>query len=170
MAGLPACREAATSGWRNNTNTMIDVLVFLFENYFDFSTHPSPDALVRKLSVAGFEPDEISQALDWLDALKASQPAGFAVTPGSSRVYTPEEQDRLGADGLDFILFLESAGVVTPALRELILDRATTLDDDRVSLEKLKIIVLMVLWSQEQDLEPLIVEELLNTPDDILLH
>lgn len=149
---------------------MIDVLVFLFENYFDISTHPAPDALVRKLSAAGFDPDEISLALDWLDELKSARPAAFAGNPRASRVYTPDEQSKLDTDCIDFVLFLESAGVVTPALRELILDRAMSLDDDPVPLEKLKIIVLMVLWSQEQDLEPLIVEELLNTPDDVLLH
>lgn len=148
---------------------MIDVLVFLFENYFDISTHPAPDALVRKLSAAGFEPDEISEALDWLEELKSAKPAPFACSPQAARIYTAEEHERLGVEGLDFVLFLESAGVVTPALRELILDRAASLEDE-VSLEKLKIIVLMVLWSQEQDLEPLIVEELLNTPEEVLLH
>jgi len=149
---------------------MIDVLVFLFENYFDLSTHPAPESLVRKLSAAGFEPDEISQALDWLEELKASRLEPLSTSPFATRVYAAEERDHLGADGIDFILFLESTGVVTPPLRELIIDRAMSLDDATVPLEKLKIIVLMVLWSQEQDLEPLIVEELLNTPEDVLLH
>ncbi|MFC5302055.1 DUF494 family protein [Azospira restricta] len=149
---------------------MIDVLVFLFQNYYDFRTHPAPDALVKKLSAAGFDPDEISLALDWLDELKSARPADFVGDPRATRVYTVDEQARLGPDGLDFVLFLAAAGVVTPPLRELILDRAMSLDDDPVPLDKLKIIVLMVLWSQEQDLEPLIVEELLNTPDDVPLH
>lgn len=149
---------------------MIDVLVFLFQNYYDFRTHPAPDALVKKLSAAGFDPDEISLALDWLDELKSARPADFVGDPRATRVYTVDEQARLGPDGLDFVLFLAAAGVVTPPLRELILDRAMSLDDDPVPLDKLKIIVLMVLWSQEQDLEPLIVEELLNAPDDVPLH
>lgn len=149
---------------------MIDVLVFLFENYFDIGAHPASDTLVRKLSAAGFDPDEISQALAWLGELKSARPTPFPISPQSSRVHTPEEQDKLGTDCLDFVLFLESAGVVTPPLRELILDRAMSLDDDPVPLEKLKVIALMVLWSQEQDLEPLIIEELLNTPEEVLLH
>ena len=44
------------------------------------------------------------------------------------------------------------------------------LADEVVSLDKLKIVVLMVLWSQEQTLEPLIIEELLNVDNDALLH
>jgi Smg protein len=149
---------------------MIDVLVFLFENYFDFKSHPAPDALVRKLSAAGFEPDEISLALDWLHELKTARPIDFVTDQRAIRVFTDDEQARLAAGCLDFVTFLESAGVVTPPLRELILDRAMELEDDQISLEKLKVIVLMVLWSQDQDLEPLIIEELLNAPEDVLVH
>ena len=58
---------------------MIDVLVFLFENYFDISTHPESDTLARKLSAAGFDPEEVSFALDWLDELK--QPPRMHVYP-----------------------------------------------------------------------------------------
>ncbi|TXG86297.1 MAG: DUF494 family protein [Rhodocyclaceae bacterium] len=49
---------------------MIDVLVFLFENYFDISTHPESDALARKLSAAGCDQEEESVALDWRRELK----------------------------------------------------------------------------------------------------
>ncbi|MBW7901899.1 MAG: DUF494 domain-containing protein [Rhodocyclaceae bacterium] len=149
---------------------MIDVLVFLFENYFDLNAHPAPGTLVRKLSAAGFDPDEISLALDWLDDLKSARPLPFVADPRAVRVHTAEEHDRLGADGLDFILFLEGAGVVTPPLRELIIERALGMDDEPVPLDKLKIIVLMVLWSQDQDLPPLIVEELLAAPEEAPLH
>lgn len=149
---------------------MIDVLVFLFENYFDINTHPAPDALVRKLSAAGFESDEITLALDWLQALKSARAHDFRTDGRAIRVYTDDEQAKLADGSLDFIVFLESAGVVTPPLRELILERAMDLDDDPVPLEKLKVIVLMVLWSQDQNLEPLIIEELLNPREDAPLH
>lgn len=149
---------------------MIDVLVFLFENYFDLHTHPAPDTLARKLSAAGFDPDEISLALDWLDELKSARPLPFVTDPRAVRVYTAEECSRFGPDCLDFIVFLEGAGVVTPPLRELIIERALGFDDEPVALEKLKIVALMVLWSQEQDLQPLIIEELLDTPEDLPLH
>lgn len=149
---------------------MIDILVFLFENYFDLGAHPAPEALVRKLSAVGFDPDEISEALAWLQALKSAHPVDFPSGAGSTRIYTNEEYGRLGRDGVALLAFLEFAGVVSPSLRELIVDRAMALADDPLSLEKLKIIVLMVLWGREQDLEPLIVEELLTPLDDALLH
>lgn len=150
---------------------MIDVLVFLFQNYYDIHAHPGQDALAKKLSAAGFDPLEISEALEWLHELKSARPAEFAQeSPRSCRLYTDEEISRLGTDCIDFVLFLESAGIVSPPVRELILERAMALADDPVPLEKLKVIALMVLWSQAQNLEPLIVEELLATPEDVLLH
>lgn len=150
---------------------MIDVLVFLFQNYYDIHAQPGQDALARKLSAAGFDPLEISEALEWLHELKSMRPAAFSSNSQcASRVYTNEEISRIGTEGIDFVHFFESAGIVSAPVRELILDRAMELADDPVPLEKLKIITLMVLWSQAQDLEPLIVEELLTTPEDVPLH
>ena len=149
---------------------MIDILVYLFENYFDFSLHPKPDALARKLNAAGFDKDEISQAIAWLSGLKDARIVEFCGDPRSLRIYTSEEQQKLDAECRGFMRFLEAAEVITPTLRELIIERALLLKDFTVSLAKFKIIVLMVLWSREQDLEPLIVEELLYDADLERLH
>lgn len=149
---------------------MIDILVYLFENYQDLSSHPKPDALARKLSAIGFEDEDISLALVWLNGLKNSRPAEWSSGPLSQRVYTTEELSRLGSECLSFVMFLETAGVISPHLRELVIEQAMTLDDDPVPLDKFKVIVLMVLWSLDQDLEPLIVEELLYDGDPELMH
>lgn len=149
---------------------MIDILVYLFENYQDLSEHPKPDALARKLSAIGFEDEDISLALVWLNGLKNARAAEWTSGPLSHRVYTTDEQLRLGTECLSFIVFLETASVISPHLRELVIEHAMLLDDDPVPLDKFKIIVLMVLWSREQDLEPLIVEELLCDGDAELMH
>lgn len=172
MVELPVCLVAAISGLaRSETKCpMIDILVYLFENYHDFSSHPKPDALARKLSVVGFEEEEISMALGWLAGLKDAHSVEFSSHCQSLRVFTTKEQQKLGGDCLSLILFLESAEVLTPVLRELVIDRAMLLDDDPLSLEKFKIIVLMVLWSREQALDPLIVEELLYDAEPEVFH
>ncbi len=149
---------------------MIDILVYLFENYYDFSSHPKPDALARKLSAIGFEESEISAALAWLAGLKTAPITEFVCDQRSLRVYSGAEQSKLGTDCLSFVAFLEKAEVIGPALRELVIERGMMLEDDPVPLDKFKIIVLMVLWSRTQDLEPLIVEELLYDADPELLH
>lgn len=149
---------------------MIDILVYLFENYYDFNAHPKPEALARKLSAVGFERNEISVALNWLGGLKSARVTEFASDRRALRIYTDAEQKKLGVECLNFVVFLELAGVVTPALRELIVERGMSLNGDSVPLSRFKIIVLMVLWSQEQGLEPLIVEELLYHADPEFLH
>ncbi|MQY51781.1 DUF494 family protein [Rhodocyclus tenuis] len=149
---------------------MIDILVYLFENYQDFAAHPAPDALALKLNALGFEENEISAALAWLDELKTAHAEDFTCDPRSLRVFSLRERQRISAESLDFLIFIEAAGVITPVMRELILDRCLALPDDPVSLGRFKIIVLMVLWSREQDLEPLIVEELLSASEGALAH
>jgi len=149
---------------------MIDILVYLFENYHDFSARPKTKTLKRRLSAIGFEQEAISVALRWLDGLKSTPTIEGPRDQRALRIYLPEEQRKLGPDCLAFIAFLEAADMLPPALRELVVEGAMLLDDDPVPLAKFKIIVLMILWSREQALEPLIVEELLDDGDHRLLH
>ena len=149
---------------------MIDILVYLFANYHDFNARPKTKTLKRKLSAVGFKDEAISAALRWLDGLKAAAIVDLPNGHRALRVYLAREQHKLGHEGLGFIAFLEAADLITPALRELVIERAMMLDDDPVPLAKFKIIVLMVLWSHQQDLEPLVVEELLDAGNSRLLH
>ncbi len=150
---------------------MIDILVYLFENFHDFSAHPKQEALARKLGAAGFEEKDVSEALDWLTELKSSQFQPFEFADRSTRFLSFDERSKLGTECHRFLLFLESAGLATGSQRELIIDRAMVLEDNPVPLGKFKIIALMVLWSSQASLDPLIVEELLyDDSDPLLLH
>jgi len=149
---------------------MIDILVYLFANYHDFSARPKSRTLRRRLSAVGFNDEAIGVALRWLDGLKGAPLLDWPDGHRAMRIYAPEEQRKLGADCLGFIAFLEASGLLSPGMRELVVERAMMLDDDPVPIGKFKIIVLMVLWSREQDLEPLIVEELLDDGDAHPLH
>ncbi len=152
---------------------MFDILVYLFENYYHTDLYPDRDALARKLTAAGFEHDDISDALAWLQGLSAAKesalPASFASST-SFRAFAESESAKLGIDGLGFLAFLESASVLTPLLREIIIERAMALGEDRVGLEKLKVIVLMVLWSQQHAIDSLVLEELLSDRAQLLMH
>ncbi|MBL8395690.1 MAG: DUF494 domain-containing protein [Candidatus Accumulibacter sp.] len=149
---------------------MIDILVYLFANYQDFRTRPRTRTLKRKLSAVGFRDDAISVALHWLDGLKSASELDCPASHGAFRVYLDQEKRKLGIDCLGFLAFLEAAEVITPAVRELVVERAMMMEDDRVPLAKFKIVVLIVLWSREQDLEPLVVEELLDDGSSRLTH
>jgi Smg protein len=149
---------------------MIDILVYLFENFHNFSLPTQPEALARKLSAIGFEKGDISIALGWLSGLSNARITEFECNPNSQRIYLDEEKKKLGIEGQSFIFFLENIGVITPMVRELIIEHAMMLKDDYVPIEKFKVIVLMVLWSRNQDIEQLIVEELLYGTAPELLH
>lgn len=158
---------------------MFEVLVFVYENYWRGDACPGLQQLGRKLSAHGFEPEEIQQALAWLDGLnfaahgtqlpEVDDPA-CPPSAGSLRVYSVAEQDHLGAQCLGFISFLESAGVMPPAMRELVVDRAMAAPGGPVSLDDLKIIVLMVYWSMGREPDALILDELCDDTAGRLPH
>jgi len=71
----------------------------------------------------------------------------------------------LGA-AIGFIQFLESAKVLSPTQREIVIERALACDESPVALGKLKIIVLMVLWSQGKEPDALMFDDLFGDDDD----
>lgn len=150
---------------------MFDVLVYLYENYWRPDACPEPAQLQRKLSAVGFEKDEIQEALSWLDGLATSSQAGAQpLSATSMRVYTADELNHLGEASVSFISFLTSAGVISPALREVVIDRAMATTEAPMPLEDLKIIVLMVFWSLGEEPDALILDELFVDPEDRLIH
>jgi Smg protein len=161
---------------------MFEVLVFVYENFWRSDACPELHQLQRKLSAHGFEPEEIHDALVWLDGLNvaaqnirlpAQSQLEWAPQPsdGSMRVFSVHEQDRLGADCLGFITFLESSGVLPPALREIVVDRAMAAGiEGTMPLDALKIIVLMVYWRFGHEPDALILDELCDDSADRLAH
>ncbi len=144
---------------------MFDVLVYLYENYGALHACPDADSLTRRLTAAGFEDEEISDALAWLSGLEQITQESIAVGPESNhafRIYAALEIDRLGADAIGFLSFLEHAAQLTPTQREIVIERALATDETPIPLEMLKVIVLMVLWSQQADIDVLLLEELLD--------
>ena len=148
---------------------MFDILVYLFENYVHADACPEPAQLARKLTAAGFEEEEITEALEWLSGLRqlsdGERPAHFA-RAGSLRIYGEDEQVRLGVECRGFLQFLENSGILDAACREMIVERALALGETEIELENLKVIVLMVLWQQDRPINGLILDELLNDADE----
>ena len=158
---------------------MFEVLVFVYENYWRGDACPELEQLGRKLSAHGFEPDEIQQALVWLDGLNVAAQGTeqletdktvAAQSVDSMRVYSVAEQDHLGAQCLGFVSFLESAGVLPPPMRELVVDRAMAAPGDPVAVDDLKIIVLMVYWSMGREPDALVLDELCEDSEGRLPH
>lgn len=157
---------------------MFEVLVFVYENYYTGDSCPEPAHLERKLNAVGFDTEEIADALAWLSGLNTAARAsiGFVSTSASQlpppepwlrepcstsvRIYPVAEQNHLGSECLGFISFLESAGVLPASMREVVIERAMAAPGAPVSLDDLKIIILMVYWSFGQEPDALVLDEL----------
>lgn len=150
---------------------MFDVLVYLYETYWRPDACPDHVQLTRKLSAAGFERDEIQEALSWLDGLAgAAQSVSGQQSATAIRVFSAPEHERLGDESIGFITFLESAGVLPPPMREMVVDRAMAVGANPIDLEDLKVIVLMVFWSLGEEPDALILDELFVAPEERVVH
>jgi Smg protein len=150
---------------------MFDVLVYLYENYWRPDACPDHEQLTRKLSAVGFESEEIEDALTWLEGLEQGvQSDTQAQSAQAMRVYTDAERDLLGDESIGFVSFLESSGVLPPAMREMVLDRAKAVGEGPIDLDDLKVIVLMVFWSLGEEPDALILDELSLSPEQRSIH
>lgn len=173
---------------------MFEVLVYVYENYWQGDACPELHQLSRKLTAVGFEAEEIQAALVWLNGLNiaaqntqvgrpaaetttspdlapASAPASFLPqSAGSLRVYSVAEQEHLGAPALGFVSFLESSGVLPPHMREIVMDRAMAAPGEPLALDDLKIIVLMVYWSFGEEPDALVLDELCDDAEFRVAH
>ncbi len=133
--------------------SVLDILIYLFENYFDADLQSAPepdrDTLKDELERAGFSEREVGRALEWLEQLCADpERTGTIPTSRSIRVFDAREQIRLDSDCRGYILYLENIGIVNAAQRELVIDRLLALDARQIDIEQVKWVVLMVLFSQ----------------------
>jgi len=176
--------------------SMFEVLVYVYENYWEGEACPKLEQLSRRLTAVGFEAGEIEEALVWLNGLNiAAQSTQIflnesvlpvaadqrtsedplekrirAQSPGSMRIYSVLEQEHLGAEALGFVSFLESSGVLPSHMREIVVDRAMAAPGNPVTLDDLKIIVLMVYWSFGEEPDALVLDELCDDTESRVAH
>ena len=149
------------------SDTVLDVLLYLFETYSDQEPPDyrpgaaDQDVLREELLKAGFGEPEVDSALDWLDGLGETS-APFAGVPGdrSIRVYNEVELRRLDLECRGYLLYLEQIGILSPAQREVVIDRLMALgsgtvdssgtvdNSGTIDKEQVKWVVLMVLFAQ----------------------
>ena len=146
---------------------MYDILVFLFENCQQAELAYDSDRVAKKLSAAGFEDTDISEAMHWLDGVLHAPQGVREALPGLSasfRAYAPRELAKLDASCLGFLMTLEQSGILSAETRELVIDRALAASGDTLSLEQLKLVVLMVVWNQQMPTSRLLAEDLFSAP------
>ena len=134
--------------------TVLDVLMYLFDSFVDSDDEPEPNRneIRDELERAGFGDREIDRALEWLDGLNfAETPSPAAATSVSIRIYDSGELERFDSTARGYLLHLEQVGILPPPQRELVIDRLLALESDEIDIEQIKWVVMMVLFSQRDN-------------------
>jgi len=133
--------------------SVVDVLMFLFERYLDDETNETGsvtdkrDSIQLRLEEIGFHNQEINQAFDWLEDLadlQAENQEFICIKETSTRIYSEEEKKLISLENISFLNFLEQTSIINPVTRELILDRVIALGHP-LDAEQLKWIIMIVL-------------------------
>jgi Smg protein len=146
---------------------MYDILVYVFENCQQTELAYDRERVAQKLSAAGFEEADISEALHWLAGVgRAPQGVREPLHDArrSFRAYAPRELAKLDASCRGFLMTLEHSGILSAETRELVIERALAASGQALSLEHLKLVVLMVMWNQEMPTSRLLAEDLFTAP------
>jgi Smg protein len=154
--------------------SILDVLMYLFEYYMDDDTPVQEDQTLLKdeLIGAGFPLTEVERALAWLESLaEEKSQLSLPAQATAMRLYAAPEIAKLDVECRGFLLFLEQMGALDAHHRELALDRCMALEAEEISLEQLKWVVLMVLFNQPGQEESLAwMEDLAYAESNGLLH
>ena len=136
---------------------MLDVLIYLFENYIvdEVSFDPDQEELTEELEGAGFPGEEIDKAFIWLEDLLDACDEDFqdqANCPASTstRFYDEKEVVSIGQRGISLLTRFVDVGVLNHISREMVIDRVMALGSSNVAIDHIRWVVLMVLSNQPE--------------------
>ena len=132
------------------TDTVLDVLLYLFETYSEQEPDADQDVLREELLQAGFAEPEVDTALGWLEGLSTEHAEPFANPPSDRalRLFSEAEEACLDRECRGYLLYLEQIGILSALQRERVIDRLMALGPGQVDVDQIKWVVLMVLFSQ----------------------
>jgi len=134
---------------------IIDLLVYLFENYLSEHTNLqeqyTKSSIYTGLEQAGFEKNTIDTAFAWLLSIHENPIEPIKQSAGSVRIYSPLEHSILDNEGIDFISYLESSGILSPTTRELLINGLLNLNADNIDVDDLQWLALIILFSQPEE-------------------
>ncbi|MBE9610615.1 DUF494 domain-containing protein [Chitinilyticum piscinae] len=151
---------------------MLEVLAYLFEELYG-TEYPDTAQLARKLDVAGFADEDIREALQWMEESKSlgcDQLWSESARSAGVRVLHPQELERMSVEAVSLLYALIQSGVLDAIEREQLLERVMREPDGEVSLERMQLLVLMLVWRKQDQLSNLWVEEILFGREDATLH
>jgi Smg protein len=127
---------------------MFEILVYLYESYRMVELAPDRDTLEKKLFAAGFDASSVKGALDWFAHMSSTASHPRLLETAHVRLYASEELERLDADCLSTLRFLEGAGIIDAESREWVINGLMHLHGEDIAPEQVRWMSLIVLWSR----------------------
>lgn len=149
---------------------LLDILMFLFENYAQENMELTQHQTAFKVELAQHPELALFKGL-FNSSERQTLLESFLKENAALRVYLPEESEKLDTKSQGFLLFLEQIGVLDTTSRELVINHVMLIENDELDLNQLKLIILMVLFVQpEQEIASKWMEELASNQTVRTLH
>ena len=157
---------------------LFEVLMYIFENHIgrDHLDQASDETLFHELSDAGFTPEVIDTAFEWLDNIasihnaEAQSEDKLSLSSGF-RVFSLEEQKHFSPEMCGLIMKLEQLGILDSYSREIVINRLLAIEPREIDDHRVKWIVLMVLIDDpENEIALATLEQLMKTEVTERLH
>lgn len=143
---------------------MAELIAFIIERFSNFhDCLEQEESLGNLLQEAGFGHTDINNTLLLLEVLSLHNDMPSAHIDSSSiRVYCAEELTALPKEVCALFYHLEQAGAINFEQKELIIHLLLHLPLDEIHIDTAKIVVLLVMWSQNAELPVLIGHDLMS--------
>lgn len=134
---------------------MVEVIEFLFEGLvsrqIDLNLKINIEQIARELPNIGFEIDEIDSALSWLnETIFHSHPLDENLNSShATRIYDSFELQKLDEKARGLLYFLEQNKMITPSVREFIIERALALHTNYIGKEEIRWVLLFVMMNSQ---------------------
>ena len=149
---------------------MLDLLIYLFENYISTKPKLNMNAITVELEEAGFNNKDISSAFDWFNHLEKLSNGVELTNKNSIRVLSHKEYEKISKEGFTFLTFLLNAKILNPTEFEVILDQIMILNQKYINIDEMRWIVMMTLWKSGKENSYLFVEDSLFHNKRTQLH
>lgn len=154
--------------------TVLDVLMYLFDNYLsaDFDWSEDDDVIADELEQAGFEEQDISTAIHWLSHLEdLYKDIGHQTESEQSvRMLTHQERVKLDTNCQGYLIELLGQGVLDPATREIILETAMAIDVQTLNMSQFKRLIALVLLHHPNAEVVITTDEDLYQDAEVIVH
>lgn len=150
-------------------HSVLDTLVYLFDYLvYEKKQRPSVAEMHEELGAAGFAEKDIDRAMSWLLDLNDLQEGNVLKAPSKHaiRQFTDAESTKISAEGRDFLQKLTHMGVIDTRLREILIQKLMTLDEEDISADEVTWVTLMAVFNRPgQEANAVWLEQaLLDTP------